>query len=49
LLRRLCAFATIPSVIYDLPFRKEQAKRNILGGNAARLFGLGSKPMKKIP
>jgi hypothetical protein len=30
----------LPSVIYDLPFLTEQAKRNILGGNAQRLFGL---------
>jgi hypothetical protein len=30
----------LPSVIYDLPFLSEQAKRNILGGNAARLFKL---------
>ncbi|MBM86123.1 MAG: amidohydrolase [Rhodospirillaceae bacterium] len=29
-----------PSVIYDLPFLDEKAKRNILGLNAARLFGL---------
>jgi predicted TIM-barrel fold metal-dependent hydrolase len=39
----------LPSVIYDLPFLKEQAKRNILGANAARLFNLDSKPVKKIP
>jgi predicted TIM-barrel fold metal-dependent hydrolase len=31
----------LPSSIYDLPFLKEQAKRNILGGNAAKLFNLG--------
>ena len=30
----------LPSVICDLPFLSEQTKRNILGGNAARLFGL---------
>jgi uncharacterized protein len=30
----------LPNTIYDLPFLDEQAKRNILGGNAARLFGL---------
>ena len=30
----------LPSTIYDLPFLTETAKRNILGGNAARLFGL---------
>jgi len=28
-----------PSSIYDLPFLDENAKRNILGRNAARLFG----------
>jgi len=39
----------LPSTIYDLPFLKEQAKRNILGANAARLFGLDTKPVKKIP
>lgn len=30
----------LPSTIYDLPFLDEQAKRNILGGNAQRLFKL---------
>ena len=30
----------LPSTIYDLPFLSEQAKRNILGGNAQRLFSL---------
>jgi uncharacterized protein len=30
----------LPSTIYDLPFLSEQAKRNILGGNAQRLFNL---------
>ena len=30
----------LPSTIYDLPFLNEQAKRNILGGNAIRLFDL---------
>ena len=39
----------LPSSVYDLPFLKEQAKRNILGGNAARLFGLDTRPVKKIP
>jgi len=39
----------LPSVIYDLPFLKEQPKRNILGANAARLFGLDPKPVKTIP
>ena len=32
--------ADMPSTIYDLPFLDEQAKRNILGYNAARLFDL---------
>jgi predicted TIM-barrel fold metal-dependent hydrolase len=30
----------LPSTIYDQPFLSEQAKRNILGGNAQRLFNL---------
>jgi hypothetical protein len=30
----------LPSVIYDLPFITEDAKRNILGGNAKRVFNL---------
>jgi hypothetical protein len=30
----------LPSTIYDLPFLSETAKRNILGGNAQRLFNL---------
>jgi hypothetical protein len=30
----------LPSVIYDLPFLSEKAKRNILGENARRLFSL---------
>jgi predicted TIM-barrel fold metal-dependent hydrolase len=30
----------LPSTIYDLPFLPEQAKRNILGGNAKRFFNL---------
>jgi uncharacterized protein len=37
----------LPSTIYDLPFLSEEAKRNILGSNAARLFGLG--PWKYDP
>jgi hypothetical protein len=40
-------YGVLPSIIYDLPFLKEQAKRNILGGNAARLFGLDTKVVKK--
>jgi predicted TIM-barrel fold metal-dependent hydrolase len=39
----------LPGVIYDLPFLNEQSKRNILGGNAARLFNLDTKPVKTIP
>src|SRR5215208_468104 len=34
----------LPSTVYDLPFLSDQAKRDILGGNAAKLFGL--KPWK---
>jgi uncharacterized protein len=30
----------LPSTIYDLPFLSETAKRNVLGGNAIRFFGL---------
>ena len=30
----------LPSTIYDLPFLSEQAKRNILGGNARRVYNL---------
>ena len=30
----------LPSTIYDLPFLSEQGKRNILGGNAIKLFNL---------
>jgi hypothetical protein len=30
----------LPSTIYDLNFLSEQAKRDILGGNAQRLFNL---------
>ena len=39
----------LPSTIYDLAFLNETQKRNILGANAARLFGLDPKPVKKIP
>jgi predicted TIM-barrel fold metal-dependent hydrolase len=34
----------VPSVIWDLPFLSEEKKRNILGLNAARLFGLPTEP-----
>ena len=30
----------LPSTIYDLPFLSDKQRHNILGGNAARLFGL---------
>src|SRR5215471_2070932 len=39
----------LPSVIYDLPFLSETGRRNILGGTAAKVFGLDPKPVKKIP
>src|SRR5437763_15444158 len=39
----------LPSNICDPPFLNETAKRNILGGNAAKLFGLDPKPVKRIP
>jgi len=38
----------LPQMICDLPFLTEQAKRNILGLNAARLFGLDPTPRKKL-
>jgi hypothetical protein len=31
---------SLPRAPYDLPFLNEQQKRNILGGNAQRLFNL---------
>jgi uncharacterized protein len=30
----------LPSTIHDLPFLSTEAKRNILGGNALKLFNL---------
>jgi uncharacterized protein len=39
----------LPGVIYDLPFLSEKAKRNILGGNAARVFNLDTKVVKRVP
>ena len=36
----------LPSTIYDLPFLSEQGKRNILGGNAMRVFNLKLPPQK---
>jgi len=38
----------LPSVIYDLPFLSDTGRRNILGGTAAKVFGLDPKPVKKI-
>jgi len=37
----------LPSTIYDLPFLDEQAKRNILGGNAMKVFNL-KLPAQKL-
>ena len=37
-----------PGSIADLPFLEEQAKRNILGLNAARLFNLPTTPVKTL-
>jgi uncharacterized protein len=39
----------LPSTIYDLPFLQEEAKRNMLGGNAMRFFGKQLPVKKKIP
>ncbi len=36
-----------PASIWDLPFLSEQAKRNILGGNANRIFGLAPEQQAK--
>jgi predicted TIM-barrel fold metal-dependent hydrolase len=40
----------LPSTIYDLPYLSETAKRNILGGNAIRLFNLkvGAEKMAQM-
>ena len=38
----------LPQEICDLPFLTEQAKRNILGLNAARIFNLDPTPVKKL-
>jgi hypothetical protein len=38
-----------PRAITSLPFLSEQAKRNILGLNAARVFGLEVKRMRPAP
>jgi predicted TIM-barrel fold metal-dependent hydrolase len=37
----------LPSTIFDLPFLSDQAKRNILGENAIRLFNLERPKAKK--
>ena len=36
----------LPSVIYDLPFLNETQKRQILGGNALRVFGMDAPKTK---
>jgi uncharacterized protein len=38
----------LPQEIFDLPFLSEQAKRNILGLNAARIFKLNTKICKAL-
>jgi predicted TIM-barrel fold metal-dependent hydrolase len=38
----------LPQEIFDLPFLSEQAKRNILGLNAARIFKLDTKICKAL-
>ena len=38
----------LPQEICDLPFLGEQAKRNILGLNAAQIFNLDPTPVKKL-
>ena len=38
----------LPNEILDLPFLSEQAKRNILGLNAAKIFNLDPTPVKKL-
>ena len=39
----------LPSVFLHLPFLSEQAKRNILGLNAARLFSLDVPAGQAVP
>ena len=36
----------LPGTVFDLPFLDEEARRNILGLNAARLFGIALEPVK---
>ena len=40
----------LPSTIYDLPFLKEKAKRDILGGNEVKLYKLdiGAGKLAKV-
>ena len=38
--KRVIEANDLPSTVWDLPFLDETAKRNILGYNAANLFGL---------
>jgi predicted TIM-barrel fold metal-dependent hydrolase len=38
----------LPNEITDLPFLSDQAKRNILGLNAARIFHLDPTPVKQL-
>jgi predicted TIM-barrel fold metal-dependent hydrolase len=38
----------LPGEIIDLPFLSEQAKRNILGLNAAQIFGLDTRIRKTV-
>ena len=40
----------LPSTIYDLPFLKEKAKRDILGGNALKVFNIdiGGNKLAKV-
>jgi predicted TIM-barrel fold metal-dependent hydrolase len=37
----------VPATLWDLPFLSEKARLNILGGNAARIFGLKPKSAKQ--
>jgi uncharacterized protein len=39
----------LPSVIWDLPALSERGRRNVLGGNAARLFGLADVKLHERP
>ena len=39
----------VPSAIWDLPFLTDDAKRNILGLNAARVFNLEIPARYRVP